>query len=285
MIIIKLRGGLGNQLFQYALGKNLSLSNNAELKFDISDYKNNPDRHYCLNFFNIKTSLAGSTEIDNLKKSSIKKLMEKLKPYKYKSTITEKFGCFNPNILKLKNNKYLIGYWQSEKYFKNIEKIIRQEITLKDKPSNYFSELSSQINYANSVSLHVRRGDYVKNKKFSKIFNALDLNYYKKAVDLITQQINYPYFFIFSDDLSWAKDNLSLPCHHALVNADKKFNDCEELILMSLCKHNIIANSSFSWWGAWLNKNPNKIVIAPKKWFNDNSKDTSDLLPDNWIKI
>jgi len=285
MIIVKLQGGLGNQLFQYAAGRNLAIKNNTTLKLDIHSYQNNPDRSYGLDIFNIDEHFATDAEISNLNKAGLNKLVEKLKPFASKTTIIEDNHDFNKDVLELSGNKYLIGYWQSEKYFKSIENLIRQEITLKDKLSENYSDMAIEIKSTNSISLHVRRGDYMANPKFSKIFQILDLDYYKKAIDLITEQIADPSFYVYSDDLPWAKDNLPIPHPHVFVNPDKKLKDGEELMLMSLCKHNIIANSSFSWWVAWLNQNPEKIVIAPKKWSNDNSTNTFDLLPNNWIKI
>lgn len=285
MFIVKIDGGLGNQLFQYALGKNLASLNNTELKLDISSFKNNPARHYCLNYLNIKENFASSVEIDSFKKTGLKKLIDKLKSYKFQSIIAEKSSCFDSDILKLKNNKYLIGYWQSEKYFKPIENTIRKEFKLKDINENRLNPTLSHIYNTDSASLHVRRTDYLTDKH-QKIYEQISLDYYQEAINKIAGIYNKLNFFIFSDDIEWVKDNLKVPFNIPMhFVSGIGFTDPEELFLMSQCKHNIIANSSFSWWGAWLNENPNKIVIAPKKWFADTSKNNSDLIPPTWIKL
>jgi len=188
-------------------------------------------------------------------------------------------------FLALPDHSYLEGYWGSEKYFKDIENIIRKEFTLKDKPDAINQKMISRIKNCDSVSIHIRRGDYIFDEKTNKYHGVCNLDYYLKAIALVAKKVKKPYFFIFSDDIRWAKQNLHLkfPCVYVNHNIGKK--DYEDLRLMSNCCHNIIANSSFSWWGAWLNKNKDKIVIAPKKWFTDKSINTKDLIPKQWLKI
>ena len=285
MIIIKLNGGLGNQLFQYSLGRKLSLKNNDVFKLDLSDFTADNPRSYSLGEFNIIENFASDEDINKIKKSGVWKLIDKLKPYCKRSAIKYKGYDFDPNILKLSGNFYLDGYWQSEKYFQDIKNIIRKEVTLKNPIENKYADLISQIKNTNSVSIHIRRGDYITNKKFSKVYNLLDEKYYQKAVKFIAEKISDPHFFIFSDNINWVKQNLNIPYLKTFVSGDNETKDYEELILMSLCQHNIIANSSFSWWGAWLNKNADKIVISPDKWFNDKIGNAKDLIPENWIKL
>ena len=285
MIIIKLIGGLGNQLFQYSLGRSLSIKNNDIFKLDLSDFEENKDRHYSLGNFKIIENFATQFEIAKIKKSGVLKLVDKLKPYYKRTVIKYKGYDFDPNILKLSGNFYLDGYWQSEKYFKDVENIIRKEIALKESLPPKYSELINKIKNSNSVSVHIRRGDYVANKKFSAVYNLLDEKYYQRAVKFIAEKISDPRFFIFSDDIEWAKRNLDIPYPKIFVSGENEMKDYEELILMSLCKHNIIANSSFGWWGAWLNKNPDKIVISPDKWFNNETDSAKDLIPQNWIRL
>jgi len=285
MIIIKLNGGLGNQLFQYSLGRKLSLKNNDVFKLDLSDFTADNPRSYSLGEFNIIENFASDEDINKIKKSGVWKLIDKLKPYCKRSAIKYQGYDFDPNILKLSGNFYLDGYWQSEKYFQDIENIIRKEITLKESLSSKYTELIDKIKNSDSVSVHIRRGDYITNKKFSKVYNLLDEKYYQKSVKFITEKISYPHFFIFSDDINWVKRNIDIPYPKTFVSGENEIKNYEELILMSLCKHNIIANSSFSWWGAWLNKNANKIVISPDKWFNDKIGNAKDLIPENWIEL
>lgn len=146
-------------------------------------------------------------------------------------------------------------------------------------------QVAQNILSVNAVSLHVRRGDYVSNLTINQFHGTCSLEYYNQAIAQIAKKVETPHFFVFSDDPEWVKSNLKIDYSITIVdhnNADKNY---EDIRLMSLCKHHIIANSSFSWWGAWLCRNPNKIVIAPLKWFNDKSINTTDLIPDGWIKI
>lgn len=282
MIIIKLIGGLGNQLFQYSLGRHLSIRNNAQLKLDVSGFETYKLHKYSLYNFNIVENFSSNEEVKKLGiNNKILKNINNLLPLQYRKYIKESGYLFAPMILDLKDNVYLEGYWQSEKYFKDIEDAIKKEITLKVEVDELVQNL---IDGTESVSLHIRRADYVTSPKAIKVYSACSLEYYRQAIDIITKKISNPNFFVFSDDIDWAKKNLKInyPLFFVDHGAEKNY---EDLILMSKCRHNIIANSSFSWWGAWLNNNSDKIIIAPKKWFNDNSKNTSDLLPNNWIKI
>lgn len=283
MIIAKLIGGLGNQMFQYAAGRMLAKTHNTELMLDITGYINQvgiTPREFKLDIFNIQTNIANQIDIDRLKNSKfLHKFLNK------NSYIKEKHFHFDQNILTLPNNIYLEGYWTSEKYFKNIEQIIRQEFTYTNKPDKVNQELMKQISACNSISIHVRRGDYVENERTNQFHGVCGLDYYKTAISYVAQGINNPHFFVFSDDPRWCKKNLHLkyPTTYFTNNLGKK--DYEDMRLMSQCQHNIIANSSFSWWGAWLNQNPSKIVIAPKQWFHDTSIDTKDICPESWISI
>lgn len=283
MIIVKLTGGLGNQLFQYSLGRCLVAKLRTILKLDISNYEKNRLRSYCLGNFNIQENFADQNEISKLEKKGWQKILNSLLPYSKKSYIQEEKIFFDKNILKAKNNTCLDGYWQSEKYFKDIENIIRTEVTLKNKLSERVEQIENNILATNSISLHIRRGDYL-NPKMSKIFEICGHDYYSKAIDKILEIEKNPTFFIFSDDIEWAKNNLKINYPIVFVSS-QNIKDYEELFLMSSCKHNIIANSSFSWWGAWLNQNPEKIIIAPSKRFKEESKNSKDFYPNSWVTI
>ena len=192
---------------------------------------------------------------------------------KIKNTIKRKIG-FNQE-----------GLYQSEEYFNNIKDVIKKEFTLKNPLGNEAGASEKEMN--NSlfpISLHIRRGDYVKNKIVREILGTLPLEYYKQAINFVTKNIKNPTFFIFSDDIEWAKENLKTSLPTVFVSK-QGIKDYEELILMSKCKHNIIANSSFSWWGAWLNQNSDKIVIAPKQWFVDKTVDEANILPEGWVAL
>ncbi|WMW24308.1 alpha-1,2-fucosyltransferase [Methanolobus sediminis] len=290
MIIVKLMGGLGNQMFQYAAGRRLALEHNTILKLDLSflldrtPRENFTYRPYELDVFNIQGEIASPSEINKFAPANnniFNYIKQKLKISKI---ITEPHFHFDKGILSSPDNSYLDGYWQSEKYFKEIRDIIHTDFTFKVKPTNINQKLANEIGFCESVSIHIRRGDYVSNPETKKLHGYCSLEYYEKAIKKICCYVENPHFFIFSDDPDWAEDNLIYDCPIKFVTHNDSEKGYEDLRLMSLCKHNIIANSSFSWWGAWLNKNPEKIVLSPEKWFNDSSINTDDLVPDNWIR-
>jgi len=189
-----------------------------------------------------------------------------------------------PEINKAPRDCYLAGYWQSEKYFQDAEPIIREDFTFKIPMASRNEQIAEKIAQANAISLHVRRGDYVNNPHTKATHGICSPDYYRDAIGYMAKQIENPHFFIFSDDMPWVRSQMKLdfPCYYIEHNSGaESYNDMR---LMSMCQHHIIANSSFSWWGAWLNPYPNKIVIAPRKWFANNS-DTDDLIPPGWIRL
>ena len=292
MIIVKLKGGLGNQMFQYAFGRIVALESNSVLKLDITGFKDDKvfGRKYSIACFNIIKNIATEKDLKKLKiltgKSYISKFIRlaiKIKPYYSRYVIYErKTHKYDSRIFQKKyQNVYFDGYWQNEKYFKDIEDIIRKEFILKETLKNGNLNLANKIQDTNSASIHLRKYDDIPEDDMSM----LSLNYYHKAVKYLSERFNNLHFFIFSDNPEWAKKTLKLSCPTTFVEHNKNDKDYEDLRLMSLCKHQIIANSSFSWWAAWLNENTDKIVIAPKKWFRNYHRDTSDLIPNRWIQI
>lgn len=286
-------GGLGNQMFQYAAGRSLSQKLNTGLKLDVEDYKWGRYKlhKYCLDKLSINTKKAGTQEIKKLKfktASIIERISFKFenkerergeKSYKNMGTV------FDRNFFNLNDDLYIEGYWQSEKYFIDIKDIILGEFILKKPAAGKNLEHLKTINKTESVSLHIRRGDYINNEK-TKSLHGIDLKlYYENAVNLIKKSMKNPYFFIFSDEPDWVRENFRGEFKFTVVDCNTGRTGYEDMRLMSACKHNIIANSSFSWWGAWLNQNPEKIVTAPKNWFTDKSIDTTDLIPENWIRL
>lgn len=290
---------MGNQLFQYALGRALSSKNGERLKFEISYFKTGA-RKYSLGKFNIPEAQSGFADESDLQnigvpevynkslfariKRKFFRITEYFKPISQKKFILEPYFHFCPDILNIKGSAYLSGVWQSEKYFISSESEIRKEVTLKETPSGEAKDWLQKIACCNAVSLHVRRGDYVKSKKSNQFHGLCTPEYYQNAIEFISQKIPNPVFFVFSDDILWAKNNLKI-CYPVCYVSSETLPDYEELIIMSKCNHNIIANSSFSWWGAWLNTNKDKVVIAPRKWFNSHTASPVDLIPDSWIKI
>jgi len=284
MIIVNIFGGIGNQLFQYAAGRQLAEKHRTDLKLDIDNYKTDNRRQYSLHYFNIKENFctAGDKAIIN-GKTTWQKLSNKA-GLSSRKIYTERGPGFNKNIIGAGDNVYLDGYWQSERYFKPIEKIIRAECRVKELPSAINKDFADKIGSVNAVSIHVRRGDFVTNKETNAYHGVCSIDYYQQAIGQMIAMIKDPYFFVFSDDIEWTKVNILTGIHTVEYIDHNTGVDFEDLRLMYLCKHHIIANSSFSWWGAWLNDSTDKKVIAPVKWFQSQSV-TSDIVPENWIKI
>jgi len=263
---------------------------NVPLKLDISGFQNSKLRKYSLNHFNIMAGMASSDDVAPFRaKKGIGGLMsravERFQPYYRRAVVRERFFHFDPNMLKVPRDVYLEGYWQTEKYFKDIEGVIRQELIVKSQPSQVNIAMAERIGQVPAVSVHIRRGDLISDPATHQFHGICSLDYYNMAIEKIAQMVEKPHFFIFSDDPQWAQDNLKLKYPVTLVTHNSANEDYEDLRLMSLCKYHIIANSSFSWWGAWLNNAPDKIVLAPRKWFNDPGIDTRDVLSDSWIKL
>jgi hypothetical protein len=292
MIIVRLIGGLGNQMFQYAIGRHLSCMHNVPLKVDITGFNDYDLRTYRLGHFAIHADIASVPEIEHVRFRSrtgvllsLGTLAGHFVPYYRRNIYREPHFPYDPHILKCKNDVYLEGYWQSEKYFKDIEHLIRSEFTPVTEPDNSNKKMADQIRSCESVSLHVRRGDYVSNPVTNAYHGTCSHDYYQTAIRIIEKKIKEPHFFMFSDDPAWVRENIDVRHPMTIVDLNGPDKDYEDMRLMSLCQYHIIANSSFSWWGAWLSDNPEKIVITPKKWFNDPQIDTIDLIPESWIRL
>ncbi|MFA6520734.1 MAG: alpha-1,2-fucosyltransferase [Candidatus Paceibacterota bacterium] len=274
MIVVRLKGGLGNQMFQYALGRVLALKNQTELRLDTGFFdlnlKNITKRSYDLDLFNIKAELTQSSNL----------VWALRKIFKIKGQ--EKSFTFDKKILSITGNVYLEGYWQGPKYFEGFEAEIRKDFTLKNSPAQNIQALAREIENTNSLCIHVRRGDYVGNKNHEVVNN----EYYRKGIESISRKTIIDKIYVFSDDTEWCKNNLKFEFPTMFVGPEYAGEKGEgHIYLMSKCKNFIIANSSFSWWAAWLSEHENKIVICPKQWFPDTSIDTSDLIPASWIRI
>jgi len=290
-VITRLNGGLGNQLFQYAAGRALAERLDVPLKVDTSEFENYPLRCFELNKFKINAKISSPDEIAGLIinpsrfQRSICRAAIALGLEFNKIAFKEiKFG-YDDFFEKISHPIYLNGYWQSEKYFKSAENILRSELCLTDSLNGTNGKVLEEILHSSGVSLHVRRGDYVTNPSAAAVHGVCSLDYYYSAIRHIASQVQEPYFFVFSDDQQWAKDNLKISHRVQFVEANGP--DCGEkdMWLMKSCKHHIIANSSFSWWAAWLNNRQDKIVIAPRLWFLDKKINANDLIPEHWVKI
>jgi hypothetical protein len=297
MICVQLNGGLGNQMFQYACGRAIANKHRTELVLDLSQLhkkvtaKGITKRSFALDIFKIKSSEITLTELHKIKPlifRLINTLSIKIRSKGIQTPtyfVENKFN-YNTNIKIVGKKCFLSGYWQSAKYFNCIEAEIRKEFTFPNSLTIENEEYLNKIKFTNSVSLHIRRTDFIDNITHD-IHGFCPLDYYKEAIEIINNKIKDPVFFIFSDDIEWAKKNLQLNYACSFISGNDKIKSYIDMQLMSACKHNIIANSSFSWWGAWLNLNTSKIVIAPKVWFIDKklNNQTFDLIPNTWIRI
>lgn len=291
MIIIKITGGLGNQLFQFALGLTLEETFGIKVKYDLMEYKNGGSRKFDLDKFVNGLEIATKEEIEdkyNLyqkAKFQISKLLGfpfGLKGLKY---YLERNFQYDEKVFDLDDDIYLSGYWQSEKYFINHRIEILERIKISDSDSPQNMTYLRQIRTSNSVSIHVRRGDYISNSQTNSIYASCDLGYYEKAIQFLSSQLEDLIFYVFSDDMEWVTTNFSKFNRMIFVNVNHGDTAFEDLKLMSNCKHNIIANSTFSWWAAWLNQNSNKIVIAPKVWYKNLYDNNLEIVPNTWLKF
>ena len=269
--IIPITGGLGNQLFQYAHGRKLEIIDKKSVIFDTSFFSNSHQiqssnlpikkdtpRPFLLSKFNINPTSKFSQNPENRASKIFKKIIQK---------ITGNYPLY-----------------QSEKYFAQVKDIILKELTLNKPLSTQAEIIDNSIKLqTNPVSLHIRRGDYANNLHTNKHHGLTALEYYYHADHYIKSKVSNPVFFIFSDDITWVKNNLKMS--DCVFVSNPNITEVEELILMSHCKHNIIANSTFSWWGAYLNQNLGKIVMAPKQWTTKKTAAELDILPKSWIQL
>lgn len=291
MVISKITSGLGNQLFQYAAAKSLAVKINTSLYLDTRyfdhQYTTDTLRTCKLNFFNIDEQTFDNNKLLVLLSKSTKLFPGRTcKPFF--QLVNEKHHHFDKTIFDAKAMfVYLKGYWQSEKYFIKIDSIIRKELSFKPNFKTDFLAYKNSIQHAeNPISIHIRRGDYVNHPEFSKSFGFIGLDYYLKAIDIIKSKFDNYRFFIFSDDRDWVENNFPFSADDVFVKTTGNDTDINDLQLMSTCKHHIMANSSYSWWGAWLNPSIEKLVIAPARFYkNQPDWNTEDLIPDTWIKI
>lgn len=288
MVITNISGGIGNQLFQYALGRVLAIKNSDTLKLDTLDLRHNQQfgsvaREFDIAKFNIAATLAADDEA--------KKLRD---PYGLPSFIIRRLRMkfisygetgYDPRLLTKTGNIYLDGYFQSYKYFTDIRHILLRELTLKDGLGSAAKSWQNKIiSTPNTVSVHVRRGDYVTDKNTQKNFGPCPIDYYVRAMEKIGETVSNPTHVVFSDDITWTRVNLKFPDNTLYVSGED-MAAVEDLILMSMCTHNIISNSTFSWWGSWLNQHSNKIVIAPTPWLDNGLIKEDDLLPPEWVRL
>lgn len=285
-VILRLNGGLGNQMFQWALARMIEETTDMDVLLDMSYFRKRYARPYQLNVFRIEPKFVTGFWLKL--KLDIIWAFRAISNWEKNFGITlysEKQFNFDMDITKIAPDTYINGFFQSELYFKCVEAKIREDFRFEKSPDDENLKLINRIYSENSVAIHIRRGDYVEKKRYQEQYATCSIDYYTNAVEYIAKKHPEPTLFVFSDDIKWVRHNLKLPYKTVYVSHNTGKNNYEDMRLMSVCKHNIIANSSFSWWGAWLNANPDKIVIAPKKWFNDESIIQTDVIPKTWVQL
>ena len=284
MIIVKIIGGLGNQMFQYAYAKSLQ-TKGYTVYLDLSAFETYTlHGGYGLNYFFVNLQTASKEMVAEFKRNLwLSKIKNKLN-IRSSKIVKEKKLSFSSFLYNPGDDKYISGYFQTERYFQSIRNILLETFCFHQPLSQYTLDIKKTILETKSTcSLHVRRGDYLSSNNI-KIHGVCELDYYKQAIEIMNLSIANPVYFVFSDDITWVKQNIQISNAIYIENPNKVLPH-EDLYLMSICQNHIIANSSFSWWGAWLNQNDNKKVIAPKTWFLDKKRQNKDILPNHWLAI
>lgn len=291
MILARLQGGLGNQLFQYAAGRRLAHVRGAKLRLDVSaldDPRLRKPRRYELEALNVATEVAGADDLARVRREP-KGLVERVRERLAGGgngfrVVREAHFHFDPAVLDLPDDVYLDGYWQSARYFADVADRIRREVTPKAPLTGRNAELAKEIEGCHAVSVHVRRGDYLTDPAVLAMHGVCGPEYYEMALAHVGERVAEPVFFVFGDDADWARRSVRAPGRMVIVDHNGPEHPAEDLRLMALCRHHVIANSTFSWWGAWLNPRPDKIVVAPERWFGSDRWDTRDLIPAEWVR-
>ena len=284
VIIIEVAGGLGNQMFQYALYTKF-LSMGKEAKLDIFSYRNKDSMPFELDIFHLKyetdTEFARSLYV-NERMRKITNKWRNLSGKEGRTVYNEKLDVgYQPEILNM-DEVYLSGYWQCEKYFLDMKEEIRKQFCFPKPQKKECLEMERRILETPSTAIHIRRGDYLLPENDAKYGGICTINYYRKAMAYIRSLNPKTEFYIFTNDYEWTRENI---CEEnaTIVTCNTGKDSFYDMYLMSLCQNNIIANSSFSWWAAWLNRHENKKVVSPHRWFKH--LDVSDAICEDWIRI
>lgn len=295
MNIVKVKGGLGNQMFQYAFGMMLQFTKGKTTRFDLYEYTTALNkqgytlRPYELAAFNTNIPVAERKYIDKkLRPGRLRKLIQKATGTSLRHYYAPVIG-YDVAALNLPGDAYFSGYFQSYKYYAGYEEQIRQLFEFNSAAIDSQNlQLTNEMTRCNSVSVHIRRGDYVNDAAIQAAHETCTVDYYITCIEHMRRYIESPVFYFFSDDMEWVKQTFgSIKEQSYFMQHNTGSESWKDMYLMSKCKHHIIANSSFSWWGAWLNSSPNKHVLAPNKWFNDEESNRiiADLIPAEWTLI
>jgi hypothetical protein len=292
MIVVKLQGGLGNQMFQYACAKMLATKYEISLKVDLdflldrTPRENFVFRNYDLDIFILNPPIISVEEKTKLLRKPSNLLQRFIKPNYI--TFVEKQFNFDEKVMNLGPNTYLDGYFQSEKYFASIKDEIKKEFTFRNKFSELEKSLYDEIKSKNAICVNFRRADYVNLQVSADMHGIVEMEFYHHAINEIATKVDNPTFYVFSDEITWCQQNFSIDYPCTFVDYRYKGEKFASYFqLMIACKHFIIPNSTFAWWAAWLSESNETIVITPRKWFANEVMQAQaiDIIPDRWIKM
>jgi hypothetical protein len=295
MIIAEIFAGLGNQMFQYAAARAVSATFNVPLKLNANGFHSDTHRRFELHHFRISAGMATDREIDafmNPRDTVYDRVTNRLKPAaQRRQVIREEHFRYEDELAAATAHTYLFGHWQSERYFRSQAAAIRRDFAFAQPAEGENQACEEQIRRTpHAVSLHIRRTDYLSHP----LMYPCPVAYYEAAIQTVLARVGTPHFFVFSDDPAWSKQHVRIPapCGATYVTHNRGENSYEDLRLMRACAHHVISNSTFAWWGAWLNADPGKLVVAPRQWFREGAlwyngevADARDVLPESWIKI
>lgn len=283
-VISRIYAGMGNQMFQYAAGRALALRSNSTFQLDCRPLEARGAPACRLKHFNIVRALTPGKLPPQRKGYRIRHYL--WRTLKLPPLLIEQHGpAFDERLLTPLTNVFLDGYWQSERYFSDAANTVREDFRFITPPDLENARWLDEVASSPSISLHLRRGDYLKPEVYSA-FGMPTVEYYTKALEFVASHMTAePVVYVFSDEPDWARDNLVMPFEKRVMAHNGAERSHEDMRLMSACRHHIIANSSFSWWGAWLNPSPDKIVVAPQRWFADPKIDIPDIIPEGWNRV
>ena len=291
MVVVQLQGGLGNQLFQYAAGRALALRTRSSLLLDISQVGKGRYRPYRLDVFNLDAQPARKRDVpfefrlphrSPLARKVFARLPQRLPTHAAlgPKIVREKGFAFDESVAGSTGDVYLVGFWQSPRYFEDATDAIRADLALTPQSAGVEPMLAAKLQREGTVSVHVRRGDYVDNP----LFSPCSADYYRQALELLADGITLSAAYVFSDDIEWARREVRFTVPTVFMSEVHTDSDIADFYLMSQCHHHVIANSSFSWWAAWLGDGSG-CVVSPRRWFDDTAMDTRDLRPAHWLVL
>ena len=296
MVIVRLGGGLGNQLFQYATGRALALRTGTELRLDLGLFGKGAYRPYSLGVFDLEAEPASPDalpfEFRQWHRSALTRRLYSRLPRRLiirrqngPRVIREKGFAFDESVTHASGDVYLVGFWQSPKYFEDAAAVIRSDLALTSQRVGASVPLTDDVRQEGTVSVHVRRGDYVSHPANTGRYVDCSPQYYEHALELLSARVEVRSVYVFSDDIEWAKTELQFAIPTVFASEPSSRSDIADFFLMSQCEHHVIANSTFSWWAAWLGRRPDGLVVAPSGWFTDAARDTGDLYPVEWFVV